>query len=71
MEKITKYRAMDTILSDIQETTLSMGTIGRSSRQFQSRPRSRHRLKEIMPQRGTLFSCKFQIKFYLYLDTVD
>lgn len=62
MEKITKYRAMDTILSDVQETTLSMGAIGRSSRQFQSWSRSRHRLKETVPQRGALLSCKIETR---------
>lgn len=59
MEKITEYRTMDAIFPNIQKTTISMGAVSRSSRQFQSWTRSRNRTEKTMPQRRAMLSCKF------------
>lgn len=59
MEKIEKYRTMDTVLSNIQEAALSMGSISWPSGKFQSWPRSGNGSQEIMPQRRAVLSCEY------------
>lgn len=55
LEKTAKYRAMDAVLSDVQKDALSVGAVGRPSRQFQSGPGAGNDFEKIMPQRADVF----------------
>lgn len=62
MEEATKYRPVDALLSNLQETTLSLGAASWTSGEFQGRARPGNNSEEIVFERGKMFQGMLNIE---------
>lgn len=55
LEEAAKHRAVDPVFSNLQKTTISLGSTRRTSRKFQGRAGSRNDIEKVMSERRNMF----------------